>query len=111
MVGMQKELALGQCHFYKSHQHLLIEESLSCRIKIEKRRSLFTTYVGFQPERDVDDCTRPEKRKNCLELYTRRLEVCIHGSDKRQIQEATGDQIDVIEGASILKAKKKKKDT
>lgn len=43
--------------------------------------------------------------ENCLKLYTGR----IHGSDERQIQEATGDEIDVIEGASILKSKKKKR--
>ena len=45
--------------------------------------------------------------ENCLKLYTGR----IHGSDERQIQEATGDEINVIEGASILKSKKKKKET
>ena len=60
------------------------------------------------------NCTRPETREesvieDCVELYIRPLEVYIHSSDERQIQAATGDEIDVTERAIILKAKKKKK--
>ena len=59
-------------------------------------------------------CMGPGKREECVipwrcvELYIRRLKVYIYSIEERQIQAAAGDEIDVIEGASILKAKKKK---
>ena len=47
--------------------------------------------------------------EDCVELAIRGLEVYVHESEKRLIQAPTGDKIDGLEGASVLKRSKKEK--
>ena len=46
--------------------------------------------------------------EGCLELAFTVIERYIHSSDEKLIQASTVDQVDVLEGTSILKTKKKK---
>ena len=45
--------------------------------------------------------------ENCVELAVRGLEVYIHGSVERLLQAASGDRVDSLEAASVLKKMKK----
>ena len=47
--------------------------------------------------------------KDCVELAIRDLEVYVHGCEERLIQTATGNKIDGLEGASVLKRLKTEK--
>ena len=47
--------------------------------------------------------------ENCVELAIRGSEVHVHGSEEKLIQGATGDKIDGLEAASVLKRSKKEK--
>ena len=44
-----------------------------------------------------------------VELAIRGLEVYVHGSGERLIQDAREDKVDVLEAASVLKSSKKEK--
>ena len=47
--------------------------------------------------------------EDCVDLVIRGLEVYVRGSEERLIQAARGDNIDVLEAASVLKRLKKEK--
>ena len=47
--------------------------------------------------------------EDSVQLAIRGLEVYVHGSEERLIQAATGDKIDGLEAASVLKRSKKEK--
>ena len=47
--------------------------------------------------------------EDCVELAVRGVEVYVHGSEERLIQAASGDKIDGLEAASVLKRSKKEK--
>ena len=82
-----------------------------------KTRKLFTIYGALHPKSDVDRLYIPRKEggrglisiKDCVELAIRGLEVYVDGSEKRLIHAATGDKIDGLEVASILKRSKNEK--
>ena len=81
-----------------------------------KTRKLFTIYRALHPKLDVDRLYIPRKEgeglifiKDCVELVIRGLEVHVHGSEERLIQDARGDKIDGLEAASVLKRSKKEK--
>ena len=78
---------------------------------------MFTIYEALHPKSDVDRLYIPRKEggrdfismEDCVELAIRGLEVYVYGSEKKLIQAARGDKIDVLEAASVLKRSKKKK--
>ena len=81
-----------------------------------KTRKLFTIYRALHPKLDVDRLYIPRKEgkglisiEDCVELVIRGLEVHVHGSEERLIQDARGDKIDGLEAASVLKRSKKEK--
>ena len=82
-----------------------------------KTRKLFTIYRALHPKSDVDRLYIPRKKggrdlisiEDCVELVIRGLEVYVHGSEERLIQAASGDKIDGLETASVLKRSKKEK--
>ena len=47
--------------------------------------------------------------EDCVELAVRGVEVYVHGSEERLIQAASGDKIDGLEAASVLKRSKEEK--
>ena len=65
----------------------------------------------MHPKFDVDRLYIPRKDggrgliaiEDCVELAVRRLEVYVHGSEKKLLQAARGDRVDDLEAASILK--------
>ena len=79
-----------------------------------KTRKLFTIYGALHPKSDVDRLYIPRKEggrglisiRDCVEVVIRGLEVYVHGSEERLIQAASGDKIDGLEAASILKRSK-----
>ena len=79
-----------------------------------KTRKLFTIYGALHPTSDVDRLYIPRKEggrglisiEDCVELAIRGLEVYVHGSEERLIQAPTGDKIDGLEAASVLKRSK-----
>ena len=81
-----------------------------------KTRKLFTIYGELHPKSDADSVYIPRKKgrslisiKDCVELAIRGLEVYVHGSEERLIQAATGNKIDDLKAASVLKRSKKEK--
>ena len=82
-----------------------------------KTRKLFTIYGALHPMSDVDKLYIPRKEggrglvstEDCVELATRGLEVYVHESEERLIQDARGDKIDGLEAVSVLKGSKKDK--
>ena len=40
---------------------------------------------------------------DCVKLATRGLEMYVYGSERRLIQAATGDKVDGLEAANVLK--------
>ena len=82
-----------------------------------KTKKLFTIYGGLHPKSDVDRLYMPRKDgrrgliaiEDCVELAVRGLEVYVHGSEERLVQAATGDRVDGLEAASVLKKAKKEK--
>ena len=82
-----------------------------------KTRKLFTINGALHPKLNVDRLYIPRKEgrrglipiEDCDELAIRDLEACVHGSEERLIQAATGDKIYGLEAASVLKRSKKEK--
>ena len=69
-----------------------------------KTRKLFIIYGALHPKSDVERLYIPRKERGrglisieyCVELAIRGLEVYVHGSEKRLIQAARRDKIDVL---------------
>ena len=82
-----------------------------------KTRKLFTIYGALHHKSDVDRLYIPRKKggrclvsiEDCVELAIRGLQVYVHGSEERLILAATGDKIDDLEAASVLKRSKNEK--
>ena len=82
-----------------------------------KTRKLFTIYEALHPKSDVDRLYIPRKEggrglisiEDCVELAIKGLEMDVHGSDERLIQDARRDKIDGLEAASVLRRSKKEK--
>ena len=74
---------------------------------------MFTICGSLHPKSDVDRLYIPRKEGGrgfiSIELAIRGLEVYVHGSEEGLIQAATGDKIDALEAASVLKTSKKEK--
>ena len=82
-----------------------------------KTKKLFIRYGGLHPKPDVDRLYIHRKDggrglmaiEDCVELAVRSLEVYVHGSEGRLLQAVTGDSVDDLEAASVLKTAKKEK--
>ena len=84
-----------------------------CELQVidRKTRKLFTIYGRMHPKSDVDRLYIPIRDggrgliaiEDCVELAVRSLEVYVHGSEERLLQAATGDRVDGLEAASVLK--------
>ena len=78
---------------------------------------MFTIYGALHTKSDVDILYIPRKEggrglisiEDCIELAIRGLEVYVHRSEGRLIQAASGDKVDGLEAASVLKRSKKEK--
>ena len=78
---------------------------------------MFTTYGGLQPQPDVDKLYIPRKNggRSLIaievweELAVRCLEVYIHGNEERLGHTATGEKLESLKAASVLKKAKKEK--
>ena len=72
---------------------------------------MFTIYGALHTKSDVDRLYIPRKEEerglisieDCIELAIRGLDVSVHRSEERLIQDARGDKIDGLEAASVLK--------
>ena len=82
-----------------------------------KTRKLFTIYGGLHPKSDVYRLYISRKYgggdliaiKDCVELAVRGLAVYVHGREKRLLRTASGDKVDGLEAAGVLKKTKKEK--
>ena len=80
-----------------------------------KTRKLFTIYGGLHPKCDVDRLYVPRKDEgrglisieDCAELAVRDLEMYVHKSEERLLQDTRRDREDGLEAESILKKSKK----
>ena len=78
---------------------------------------MFTIYGALHTKSDVDRLYIPRKEEerglisieDCIELAIRGLDVSVHRSEERLIQDARGGKIDGLEAASVLKRWKKEK--
>ena len=78
---------------------------------------MFTVHGALHPKSDVDRLYIPRKEggrglrstEDCVELAIRGLKVHVHGSEDKLIQAVSGDKIDGLEAASVLKRLKKEK--
>ena len=78
---------------------------------------MFTIYGALHTKSDVDRLYIPRKEEerglisieDCIELAIRGLDVSVHRSEERLIQDARGDKIDGLEAGSVLKRSKKEK--
>ena len=78
---------------------------------------MFTIYGALHTKSDVDRLSIPRKEEerglisieDCIELAIIGLDVSVHRSEERLIQDARGDKIDGLEAASVLKRWKKEK--
>ena len=80
-----------------------------------KTGKLFTIYGGLHPKCDVDRLYVPRKGdgrgliaiEDCAELAVRDLEMYVHKSEERLLQDTRRDREDGLEAESILKKAKK----
>ena len=78
---------------------------------------MFTIYGALHTKSDVNRLYIPRKEEerglisieDCIELAIRGLDVSVHRSEERLIQDARADKIDGLEAASVLRRSKKEK--